>query len=1347
MPTPPINMVIEHLWCRVPVYGLLMVENVGSADLWVKVTEDQNPPVTKPDGTVIHPGREELFHCPSNNAAWIVAAAGDSAAMVRYVPTVDEGAGHTNLAVLERMGIDSEGYPTFDGVRLAWLGALDWSDIRNRPASTPAQIDAAVLSAGAGPGSIAFSQAQYLGQEEASVVLVTLLRLGGSVGAASVDFQTVEGSAKAGADFVAANGTVTWSNGDMTPKTIALTLVDSAHGEFEETFQVQLSNAQGAALASPSVATIRLANISDPEPYEGDFNFSAPMYYALESADSAEVTVQRDNGASGPVGVRVTTADDSALAGVHYQAVDTVLTWDDGDRLPRSVAIPLINNADNDPQHQMPKIKVNLSEATGGASIGTEKPSTEVRIVDDEPDEVELDLFPVHPATGAIDVLFHPQKSVTLDTPTLVAAGLPLPMGMVDDVANLRVLVGGSEIPAKAVEVLRWHDYTGAPSVDSVRAALIWVELTFTSYDPVAAQVAYGTPRALEFDPGEAVPQDTWRVCNLHDDDFEYQPATYITEPWVILTCSPDHLSQCMLRTPCTPLFNNPSWFDFDSMLINFGLTSVNDVPSHVWPENLMPYETAYEPWLFDKASTLWGIYVRTGDVKWWRHAHRATQFYAGRLDVDGWFTLRGANKIMYSYGAPLLVDIMATGDTALGLKIIAVSDGAAAIQDPRVYPYSLAIFTGSDTWTERIVCYVLLAHLTAWEWSGGASYLAKISTYLDDIIDHIQNADQLGSFDGVPWPTDGGLIHSYYHHEGAGEHWPIGSPWMAAQLAETLVRLYVHSRDPRALQIITSMGDWVANYCLYDATGMHPAVEGMILPYYLASSQYHMAASWGDDIQHCFDVAAMLYRAAWAKTILGHDPGPTWTAAESLLPGAMKAFLDKYRDPVTQIEYGLPEWKLFPTVARQMNWWFGCTTDMSWLAQALEQWASGAGALGILRAEYTVEEGAGSVAITLRRTEGKAGAVSVDYATSDDTAVAGSDYTAVSGTANWADGDYAPKVINAPITIDTDPEEEKQFFFTLSNPTGGATLGEITQATVRILDDDVHPGGEMRFSESAYSVSEDGGTIQIPVQRTGASAGASSVDYATSDGTATAGVDYVAASGTLNWADGDTTDKTIEVTINDDSDAVGDRNFNLALSNPINCLFNEPSAAVVTIEEDDPSVLFSDNFDRADGDDLGANWSDPGNAFKIAGNKLALQTPYVPDSHAVALHDPISNCKFSFQFDRNTTDYLQFNFVFARAENGLTYYRVFMRPKVGLYVYRTSSLLSGGSYAGDWSGLLPGLIEVEWLPGGNIKVSVAGNVLINCTDPTPLAAGRSGFFTVNTSAPLVDDYQVLAFV
>ena len=99
--------------------------------------------------------------------------------------------------------------------------------------------------------------------------------------------------------------------------------------------------------------------------------------------------------------------------------------------------------------------------------------------------------------------------------------------------------------------------------------------------------------------------------------------------------------------------------------------------------------------------------------------------------------------------------------------------------------------------------------------------------------------------------------------------------------------------------------------------------------------------------------------------------------------------------------------------------------------------------------------------------------------------------------------------------------------------------------------------------------MNEDGVIATITATRTGGSDGAVGVDYATADGTALAGSDYSAASGTLSWADGDSADKTFTVSITDDAVVESDETVNIAITNTTGgATLGAPNTAVLTITD-----------------------------------------------------------------------------------------------------------------------------------------------------------------------------------
>jgi hypothetical protein len=218
--------------------------------------------------------------------------------------------------------------------------------------------------------------------------------------------------------------------------------------------------------------------------------------------------------------------------------------------------------------------------------------------------------------------------------------------------------------------------------------------------------------------------------------------------------------------------------------------------------------------------------------------------------------------------------------------------------------------------------------------------------------------------------------------------------------------------------------------------------------------------------------------------------------------------------------------------------------------------------------ATYTVDEGEYATITVMRVSDG---AISVDYNSSDGTATAGEDYPALSGTLNFRDGGASDKTIAMPTFVDAVQEGDETFYVTLSNATGGATICDPGTAVVTIVDDWIPNPGILQFSSATYSVDENGGYVTLTVSRLDGSDGAISVDYISSDGSATAGEDYTAGSGTLNWSDGDASDKTFTVNIIDDTIFEGDESFSLMLENATGgATIGDPDTAEVIIVDDD---------------------------------------------------------------------------------------------------------------------------------------------------------------------------------
>ena len=260
--------------------------------------------------------------------------------------------------------------------------------------------------------------------------------------------------------------------------------------------------------------------------------------------------------------------------------------------------------------------------------------------------------------------------------------------------------------------------------------------------------------------------------------------------------------------------------------------------------------------------------------------------------------------------------------------------------------------------------------------------------------------------------------------------------------------------------------------------------------------------------------------------------------------------------------------------------------------------------------ATYSAGEGAGNVLMQVTRGGTSGGAIGATItftngtATGGATCAAGVDYINTSQPVSFGDGDTTPKNVNVPICGEAIVEPDETFTATLGTPTGGAVIGTPASAVNTIVNDDTQPG-TIALSSATYSVNEGVGMATVTATRTGGTDGAVGVSYGTSNGTATsgasctAGVDYIPSSGTLSWANGESTSKTFNITVCDDSLFESTETVNVAITLPTGgATLGTPNTAVLTIDENDtaPTVQFSSPT-YTNSDDIAQNIGKDGEA------------------------------------------------------------------------------------------------------------------------------------------------------
>ena len=217
---------------------------------------------------------------------------------------------------------------------------------------------------------------------------------------------------------------------------------------------------------------------------------------------------------------------------------------------------------------------------------------------------------------------------------------------------------------------------------------------------------------------------------------------------------------------------------------------------------------------------------------------------------------------------------------------------------------------------------------------------------------------------------------------------------------------------------------------------------------------------------------------------------------------------------------------------------------------------------------DVTLTEGTGSetsAALVVSLSNPSSNAVTVQYATADGTANAGTDYTSVSGTLTIPPGQSSGQ-ISVPVAGDTIDEPDETFTLQLTAGTG-TTVGD-GQGLATIVDDDPQPSlsvGDVTLTEGTGSETTTGFVVSLssPSSKT------VSVQYATASGTATSGSDYKRTQGKLVIPAGASTGLVTVIIIGDtlDEDA---ETFLVMLSSPVGATIAD-GQGVGTIVDDDP--------------------------------------------------------------------------------------------------------------------------------------------------------------------------------
>ena len=329
------------------------------------------------------------------------------------------------------------------------------------------------------------------------------------------------------------------------------------------------------------------------------------------------------------------------------------------------------------------------------------------------------------------------------------------------------------------------------------------------------------------------------------------------------------------LFSPVSPLLGNP----IDIAALNFGKTyrrkwgstDENGVavssPPYSAGQGYFPVDPVYqaptdrEPWLYDRATTLWLLAKRTNNPIILAEAMQLARGYMNGVQLSGsgtaTFNIIGntggdPQDVKYLYGVVAWwyerETLAAGGSTQQAQAYRSRAQG--------LYRQTLISFTQTynpntaELWTERN-SWAAIMNCLAWYWiSGDETALADATSYVEDVLDLAE--------------ATGAWLHSKDKHESDGDPTLIVSPWMSALLAEGLLQ-YHRTTDSEGLsksipEVLSDFGDWLIANAFYTATGTEEpelaGLAGLRLPAYLAGTGVQFAEGEAADMEHVIDVA-----------------------------------------------------------------------------------------------------------------------------------------------------------------------------------------------------------------------------------------------------------------------------------------------------------------------------------------------------------------------------------------------------------------------------------------------------------------------------------------------------------
>jgi len=1064
-------------------------------------------------------------------------------------------------------------------------------------------------------GYVQFTSPAYYTNENAGAARVTVTRSGGSVGTLTVEFSTQDGTATNGLNYLGMTNTLTWNNGDIAAKVIAIPVLDDGVVEANDlTVNLQLSSATVNGTNNPAVlrgttnATLAIVNTD----FRGQVRFSTDSYSVNENGGPGYITIVRSGGSAESITVDFATLPGTSTPGIDFYPTNGTLVFGPGE-VGKTFTVPILDNGQQDPPRFVSLV---LSNALPGDALG----------------------FPITATLNIVDDETYNQPPGSLDTEVDPSAGLNDVVYALALQEDGRLLVGG--------------DFTMANNVARRRIARLNSDLsldqTFSSTSPTVG-VDDSVLTIVSQTDGRILLGGTF--TNLNDVRRNYLGRVTLSGA-MDTTFNPG-------SGPNNPVFAAAETFVGSSrkLLIGGSFTTFNSVSRNYIARlnNNGSLDTTFDVGLGANGSVFAlavqpdGKVIIGGDFT---AVNGLTRPHIARLNTDGSVDLTfdpgtGASDsvraIAVGLGGRILIGGLLTNVNGIALNHIARLTDSGAVDSTFTPGLGFndvvsAIVIQPDT---RIVLggqFTLCDGITRHR-------LTRLNNdgTLDTMINFGEGADSFVA--AVVIQTNGLIVlgGGFTHYDGQFQQHlariyggTVGGPGTlefttgSYEVLETATNATLTVRRRGGTSGVMSNGVYVPDISVDFATDPQggTAVEGTNYFGVITNLTFVPGEVFQEvtlPVIHDFAITPDLTVSNYiwnpqpavaggagigdqpgaVLKIVNVDGGVSFSAATYFFAeDAGYAVIPLQRtgssNGVVTVDFltttngtALPTTNYVPVFTnvtfadRQVSAVVQVPLLHYTAAQgdvtAILQLSNAAGALLLspfestltivdvdqapgqllfAQTNYVVSEGAGFLPVTVLRTNGRSGTLQVNFSTVPGTALPGAKYVATNGVLTFGPGQMS-QTFTVPIINTAQVEGNLGLSLVLSNVTGGATLVGPTTVPVTILDDEVG----VSFVSPVYVVSETNGNLSLSLYRQNGTNGTTTVNYTTTNLTAVAGVNYVGVTnGTVQFNPGEIF-KSFVIGLKHNTNVTGDVSFGVNLSNPsAPAQLGTPSSATVAL-------------------------------------------------------------------------------------------------------------------------------------------------------------------------------------